>query len=191
MLMCRKPKSLAGHLAAYGCLSRWRRCRVSRNTRPMKCPMRGRQSGHQSTPAFARERAVRPPTPAIVLWPASGLAGHDFVCGRRPPRCRLDKTQDGARRADRCLAGGACGPKEHGPRFSLVARPCVRHSRGRVVRFGLHHGVLDGELLWAHEVVDVWARGRVRRAGSVLLWHTMTALRTGLVGCSWGANGSK
>jgi hypothetical protein len=63
---------LAGTPPAYGRLSRWRRCRVSRNTRPMKCPMRGRQPGHHTTPAFTRERARRSPTPALLPWTTSG-----------------------------------------------------------------------------------------------------------------------
>ena len=59
---------LAGTPPAYGRLSRWRRCRVSRDTRPMKCPMKGRQPGQHTTPAFTRDRARRPPTPALLPW---------------------------------------------------------------------------------------------------------------------------
>ncbi len=42
--------------------------RVSRKTRPMKCPMRGRQPGRHTTPAFTRERARRLPTPSLPRW---------------------------------------------------------------------------------------------------------------------------
>src|SRR5918996_2162429 len=34
----------------------------------MKCPMKGRQPGHDTTPAFTRERARRLPTPAPLRW---------------------------------------------------------------------------------------------------------------------------
>jgi hypothetical protein len=45
---------------AYGHLSRWRRCRASRNTRPMKRPMRGRQPDiTRRPPSRASERAER------------------------------------------------------------------------------------------------------------------------------------
>jgi hypothetical protein len=49
-------------------------CRVSRKTRPMKCPMRGRQPGRHTTPAFTRERARRLPTPPLVRWTTSTSA---------------------------------------------------------------------------------------------------------------------
>ena len=45
--------------------------RLSRKTRPMKAPMRGRQPGHHTTPAFKRERAPRLPTPARLRWTSS------------------------------------------------------------------------------------------------------------------------
>ena len=35
---------------------------------PDEMPMRGRQPGHHTTPALTRERARRPPTPALLPW---------------------------------------------------------------------------------------------------------------------------
>jgi hypothetical protein len=55
-----QAEPLAGTLPAYGCLSRWSRCRVSRNTRPMKCPMRGdNRDITRRPPSHASERAGR------------------------------------------------------------------------------------------------------------------------------------
>ena len=65
---------------------------MSRNTRPMKCPMTGRQPRHHTTPAFTRERARRPPTPALLPWTSSGRLGRGCCsatnaapCGTRAP----------------------------------------------------------------------------------------------------------
>jgi hypothetical protein len=69
---CVRKGTLSGTPPAYGRRSPWRRCRVSRNTRPMKCPMTGRQPRHHTTPAFTRERARRPPTPALLPWTKLG-----------------------------------------------------------------------------------------------------------------------
>jgi hypothetical protein len=50
----------------------------------MKCPMKGRQPGRDTTPAFARERARRLPTPAPLRWTGrrrlAGSASH--FCNR-------------------------------------------------------------------------------------------------------------
>jgi hypothetical protein len=55
---CVGREPLTGTFPAYRRLSRRSRCRVSRNTRPMKCPMRGRQPGHHTTPASSASERV-------------------------------------------------------------------------------------------------------------------------------------
>src|SRR5918994_7899670 len=47
--------------------------------RPMKGPMKGRQPGHDTTPAFTRERARRLPTPAPLRWTSSSSRPAPFV----------------------------------------------------------------------------------------------------------------
>jgi hypothetical protein len=91
---------------------------------------------------------------------------------------------------DTVLEVQARGLNEHGPRFCLAAR----YGLGTVAVALSASGfimVLDGETLWPHEVVDVGTRERVCRGDSVLLWHTITALRSGLVGRRWDAGAAE
>jgi hypothetical protein len=93
---------------------------VSRNARPMKCPMRGRQPGHHTTPAFTRERARWPPTPALLPRTNWGCPTYRPHCTRLhralrkpcPARARGAEIVLSAR-----LAGagpGACSPRNAG-----------------------------------------------------------------------------
>ena len=85
--LLRRKGTPYGTFPAYRRLSRRSRCRVSRNTRPMKCPMRGRGTGHHTTPGFKRKRARRPPTPALLPRTTSRRGGRDFCFSTKAALC--------------------------------------------------------------------------------------------------------
>jgi hypothetical protein len=72
------------------------RCRVSYKTRPMKCPVRGRQPGHRRTPALAVGASASPVGSAVPPWTRSRSAASPSCPGVLPrhsvdaptqPRC--------------------------------------------------------------------------------------------------------
>jgi hypothetical protein len=115
---------------------------VSGNTRPMKCPMRGRQPGHHTTPAFARERARRPPTPALCPGRRGGarvgllLLGKGAVSAHRFDSPRVAGLDDSRQRwrwrrpSSPPLSRGGSGD---GPRPLAPCRSGIRLDCGAVL----------------------------------------------------------
>jgi hypothetical protein len=87
------------------------RCRVSCKTRPMKCPVRGRQPGHRWTPAFAVGASASPVGSAVRHWTRSSAASPS--CPGVLPRHSVD-----APTQPRCIASP-------GLRFAIA---CQRRS---------------------------------------------------------------
>jgi hypothetical protein len=74
----------------------------------MKCPMTGRQPRHHTTPAFTRERARRPPTPALLPWTRS----------ESPPGSQLDPAVEAALPLEAALYPAPAAEAALGPRLA-------------------------------------------------------------------------
>jgi hypothetical protein len=127
---------------------------VSHKTRPMKCPMRGRQPGHRSPPAFharASGPAANSCEPAVDAERAcrSRLLPCDEWSDLRAPgptAASLSLGQDTGARVERIVVSREAFVvlRTMGLASGLAAVAASARSTG-VVRLGLHHGVLNGD----------------------------------------------
>jgi hypothetical protein len=109
-------------------------CRVSCKTRPMKCPVRGRQPGHRRTPALAVGASASPVGSAVPPWTSMAevngtRCGTPALAGERHPEafghlCRAARLRF-ARGVDAWRHGGFCVG------CCWAEARDVRHRRGR------------------------------------------------------------
>jgi hypothetical protein len=84
---------------------------------PDEMPDEGRQPGHHTTPAFARERAPRPPTPVLLPWTRSSSPGRQCCLSTVGvlTSCRLAPTRRALRGCGEVTLADPCAIGDDAP----------------------------------------------------------------------------